>query len=94
MKAFNLIMQTQQRNFKGMLHYVRKWNEIWLKVRNTIFLYIIQWNSVITNSVVNEHSVIKARFIGKIGRFRLQNNPVISDRQKTYLRLIQHFIDC
>ncbi len=27
----------------------------------------VQWNSAITNSVVNEHSVITNRFLGQIG---------------------------
>ncbi len=33
-----------------------------------------QWNSAITNSVVNEYSVITNRFLGKIGYFSTQNN--------------------
>jgi hypothetical protein len=40
---------------------------------------ILQWNSVITNSVVNEHSVITNRFLSKIGQFSTQINPVITN---------------
>ncbi len=39
----------------------------------------LQWNSVITNSVVNEHSNITNRFSGQIGHFTTQNNPVITN---------------
>ncbi len=38
----------------------------------------ILWNSVITNLVVNEH-VITNRFLGQIGHFSTQMNPVITD---------------
>ncbi len=39
----------------------------------------IQWNSVITNSVANEHSVITNRFIGQIGQSSTQIDPVITN---------------
>ncbi len=41
----------------------------------------IQWNSVIsiTNSVVNEQSVIKNLFLGQIGHFITQINSVITN---------------
>ncbi len=39
---------------------------------------LIQWNSVITNSVVNEHPVITNRFLGQIGHTQI--NPVITNR--------------
>ncbi len=37
----------------------------------------IQWNSIITNSVVDERSVIMNRILGKIGHFTTQINLVI-----------------
>jgi hypothetical protein len=40
----------------------------------------IQWNSVITNSVVNEHSVITNRFLVQIGYNSTQMNPVITNK--------------
>jgi len=46
------------------------------------FLYIsqyIQWNSVITNSVVNEHSVITNRFLSQIGYLSTQINTVTTN---------------
>ncbi len=39
----------------------------------------IQWNSVITNSVVNEHLVITNRFQEQFGHFTTQINPVITN---------------
>ncbi len=36
----------------------------------------IQWNSVITNSVDNEHSVITNRFLGQIGHLSTKFNSV------------------
>jgi hypothetical protein len=41
---------------------------------------LIQWNSVMTNSVVNEHSVITKRYLGQIGHFTTQMNPVITNK--------------
>jgi hypothetical protein len=38
----------------------------------------IWWNSVITNSVVNEHSVIKNTFSGQFCYFNTQINPVLT----------------
>ncbi len=38
----------------------------------------LQWNSVITNSVVNEHSVIKNRYFGQICHFNTKTYPVIT----------------
>ncbi len=40
----------------------------------------IQSNSFITNSVVNEHSVITNRFLGQIGHFTTQINTVITNK--------------
>jgi hypothetical protein len=40
----------------------------------------MQSNSVITNSVINEHSVITNRFESHIGHFNSQNNPVITNK--------------
>ncbi len=40
----------------------------------------LQRNSVITNSVVYEHSVITNRFSGQIGHFTTLNNPVIANK--------------
>ncbi len=37
---------------------------------------IIQWNSFITNSVVNEYSVTTHKFLGQIGQLTKQINPV------------------
>jgi hypothetical protein len=36
----------------------------------------LQWNLVVTNSVVKEHSVITNRFFGQSGHFSTQNNLV------------------
>ncbi len=43
-------------------------------------IFYIQWNSVLTNSVVNEHSVITNRFYGHIGHFTTQINPAITNK--------------
>ncbi len=42
------------------------------------FLHL-QWNSVITNSVVNEQSAITNKFLRDIGHFNTQINPVITN---------------
>ncbi len=41
----------------------------------------IQWNSVITNNRVNEHSVIKNSFLSQICHFSTQINPVTSSHR-------------
>ncbi len=54
---------------------------------------LIQWNSVITNSVVNEHSVITNTFWSQIVHFSTQIDPLIknkNDRFRVWLTLI-HF---
>ncbi len=40
----------------------------------------IQLNSVLTNLVINEHSVITNRFLSQIGHFSVQINPVIINK--------------
>jgi hypothetical protein len=40
----------------------------------------VQWNSVITNSVVSEHSVILNKFLSHIVHFNVQNNSVITNK--------------
>ncbi len=42
--------------------------------------YYIQWNSVITNSVVNEHSVITNRIWRQINHFSTKIDPVATNR--------------
>ncbi len=39
----------------------------------------LQWNSVVTNSVVNKHSVITNRIWSQIGNFSTQINPVLTN---------------
>ncbi len=39
----------------------------------------LHWNSVVTNSVVNEHPVITNRCLGQIGHFTTKINPVITN---------------
>ncbi len=68
-------------------------------VKQTLFLHFlrlsltilfqIQWNSVITNSVVNEHSVITNRFLGQIGQFTTQSNPVVTNKYVLHFLLSQ-----
>ncbi len=40
----------------------------------------LQWNSVVTNSFVNEHSVITNGFLSQICYFRTQIDPVITNK--------------
>jgi hypothetical protein len=49
-----------------------------LEVRKHTLMHI-QWNSVIMNSVANEHSVITKRFSGQIGKSSIQIDPVITN---------------
>ncbi len=83
----NLFMFKYDSKYHCLLSSDRKGNfmiKIFFKIDLTfhevILLFtLIQWNSVITNSVVNEHSFITNRFLGQIGHFSAQINPVITN---------------
>ncbi len=45
---------------------------------DTFYTNQVQFNSVETNPVVNEHSVITNRFTSQIGHFSTQINPLIT----------------
>ncbi len=74
---------------KKTLSTLKFWRRTWTLPSTGKLFFHIQWNSVVTNSVVNEHSVITNTQLGKIkathfksGMFRattLQNRP-----NKTY----------
>ncbi len=48
------------------------------KLWNDCF-YLMQWNSAITNSIVNDHSVITSRILSQNGYLSAQINPVITN---------------
>ncbi len=53
------------------------------------------WNSVIANSVVNEHSVITNKFLGLIGHFTTQIDPIITNpgynERKCRSRVVRYY---
>ncbi len=58
-----------------------------------ILVILLQWNSVITNTAVNEHSLITDRFSGQMGHFSTLINPVIKKKNDPELYVITEF-DC
>ncbi len=78
------LFQKTKKNL-NLFYIFMKWEKIWHFYRNTKLNLTnerwssLQWNSVITNSVVNEHSVTTNRFLIKISHFTSKIYPVITN---------------
>ncbi len=48
-----------------------------VKIKFKCERFILEWNSDITNSVLNKHSVVTNEFLGDIDHFSTQIKPVI-----------------
>ncbi len=71
--TFNPIDRGRKRPFETYIITKLQWNSV---VTNSV----VNEHSAITNSVVNKHLVITNRFLGQIGHFRTQINPLITNK--------------